>query len=98
MTSHLTAQLGTSVGIHLSWFWGHPRSEFPFERNNVSKAYVPDSIQVPGYFSAGFFGGSKDTFLEICGHIKEGIIADLNLDPPFMAIWHDERQVYFQFD
>jgi len=58
-----------------------------YETDPQSLAYIRDS-EGDYYFAGGFFGGSREEFLNIISETTQRIYEDLN--NRFIAIWHDE--------
>lgn len=68
-------------------FHGIPVDKFPYDRNEVSKAYVP----IGGgkhYFQNCFQGGITIEFLNMCTKLRDDI--EKNLRENYIARWHDE--------
>ena len=56
---------------------GWMKDSKPFDRNPVSKAYVPEDTDLPQmYYYGAFFGGQKDKFIELCELLREWQLED----------------------
>jgi hypothetical protein len=67
-----------------------PKSDFPYERNPVSTAFI-DFKDGNHYFQGGLFGAKSQSFAKLIIDIKQNIEKDLSND--FIAIWHDESHL-----
>ena len=88
--------LGMRVGtIHPSFFH-KPRSEFSYDQNPKSTAYVDKSVEGVYYFAGALFGGCSKEVATMASVIHHNVHKDLEID--YIAVWHDEshlnRQVY----
>lgn len=61
-----------------------------YETSPVSKAYVK-SNEGKFYFAGGFYGGSRDEFINLLEVCSKKVDADLQKN--FIAIWHDESHL-----
>lgn len=70
-----------------------------FDRNPKSKAYVPQDTDLPQmYYYGAFFGGKKDTIINVCKTLREWQLTDKKI--PYEPIWNDESYLncYFHFN
>jgi hypothetical protein len=70
-----------------------------FERNSISKAYVPVDTKLPQmYYFGAFFGGTKDNMMAFCKRLRQNQLADKVLR--FEPGGHDEAYInqYFHFN
>ncbi|XP_043941667.1 histo-blood group ABO system transferase-like isoform X2 [Protopterus annectens] len=75
-----------AVTIHLGYY-GSERSDFPYERRQVSEAYIPKD-EGDFYYSAAFYSGTvKDMYL-LAKACAEGI--DKDKQKGIEAVWHEE--------
>lgn len=65
-------------------------TEYPYERNPESTAYIPIG-KGSHYYTGAFNGGKTDSFLKLCFAINEATNRDLEND--IIAVWHDESQL-----
>jgi len=73
-------------------------AEKPYDRNPLSRAYVPRNTSLPQTYSYGaFFGGKKENILSFCQKLVEDQCADklIRYEPS----WNDESYInrYFHF-
>lgn len=66
-------------------------SQFSFERNPKSKAYIPLEKECPHYIQGGFFGGPSDEFLEMNRILRDWIAIDIRNG--IIPVWHDESML-----
>jgi hypothetical protein len=70
-----------------------------FDRNPISKAYVPDDSALPyTYYYGAFFGGSKETVIKFCETLRENQLEDKKI--PYEPGVNDESYInqYFHFN
>ena len=71
-------------------FFNKANTEFTFERNELSKAYIPYG-DGKHYFMGGFNGGIAKDYLQLIKKLYEQIEADIKNN--IIAIWHDESHL-----
>ncbi len=84
-----TEEQGLMVMIH-SFFYQKDRSEFTYETNPASTAYIPPD-QGKYYFRGSFNGGISHVFLQAYSQMLDNTLTDLNNN--IIAIWHDESHL-----
>jgi hypothetical protein len=85
-----TESEGGLVAVKHPGFYNKTSTEFTFERNTLSKAYIPFG-QGKYYFMGGFNGGNAKAYLQLIKHLKEQIEEDLSNN--IIALWHDESHL-----
>jgi len=78
------------VGVNHPGQYMLSNTEFTYERNPNSLAYIPLG-EGKYYYQGCFFGGTKDAFLEMSKQLQKNIDDDLSND--IIAIWHDESHL-----
>lgn len=93
----LPNESGYSFTIHHG-FNNKKYSDLAYEKNNKSTAYIPfDNSKHYKYFAGGFYGATKDKFIELCQKLDNNISQDEKNN--YIAIWHDESHINkFCFD
>lgn len=66
------------------------RNEFPYEKNPLSTAYIPNN-RGKYYFAGGLIGGRTKEFLAMCHVLKNNI--DVDFENNIIAQWHDESHI-----
>jgi histo-blood group ABO system transferase len=82
--------VSSRVGILHPGFYHSVRSEFTYETNKKSKAYIKSNEGIH-YYQGCLHGGSRETFLDMCNTIKNNIDEDLKRN--IIALWHDESHL-----
>ncbi|MBR6729822.1 MAG: hypothetical protein IKL90_00570 [Alphaproteobacteria bacterium] len=72
------------------WHYRWPVKNFPYERNYESEAYIQD-LDGKFYVENAFFGGNKDSFLNLAQTIQKWIDFDLKRD--IVPQWKDESYI-----
>ena len=81
--------VGVVATIHPG-FYNKPNTQFTYERNPNSTAYIPMG-EGEHYFAGGFNGGSSEEFLEMSESIMNNI--DKDLTNGIISVWHDESHL-----
>ncbi|CCB84976.1 hypothetical protein [Parachlamydia acanthamoebae] len=79
--------LGNRVATRHPGFINRPKSSYTYERNPLSTAYIPQG-EGNDYFAGGFYGGTKDEFLNIVH--TNAVNIDQDMQNGIIAVWHDE--------
>jgi len=72
--------------------------EKPYDRNPLSRAYIPKNTSLHQmYYYGAFFGGKKDLVLEFCKINYENQLADTSIG--YEPCWNDESYInrYFHY-
>lgn len=83
--------LGTHVRVKHPGFYQSPAAICTYERNEVSKAFVPFGGEPTNYYIGAFQGGKALPFLEMCRELRSRVNSDLSRN--FIACWHDESHM-----
>lgn len=75
-------------------FYNKTITEFPYEKNEKSTAYIPHE-KGSHYFQGCFFGGKTQNFLKLTQQCMKNIDTDFNNN--IIAIWHDESHLNSYF-
>lgn len=78
------------VGTIHPGFFNSPNTEFTYERNNASTAYIPMGEGVH-YYAGGLSGGCTKAYLELCETIRSWV--DKDASNQIIPIWHDESLI-----
>jgi hypothetical protein len=78
------------VGVNHPGQYMLSNTEFTYERNPDSLAYIPLG-EGKYYYQGCFFGGTKNAFLEMSKQLQKNIDEDLSKD--IIAVWHDESHL-----
>ena len=71
-------------------FYNKSRSEFTYDENPKSLAYIPEN-EGKYYFMGGFNGGISSSYLKLISTLKTNI--DKDLENGIIALWHDESHL-----
>lgn len=71
-------------------FCDKPRSEFTYDNNPYSLAYIPDD-KGQYYFMGGLNGGRSQDYLTMCEQLLNNILIDKSNN--VIALWHDESHL-----
>lgn len=82
--------IGESVGTIHPGFWNAPVHIMSYDRNPLSKAYVPFT-EGKRYYAGGFNGGTSNNFLKMADTIYRNIEEDQKIG--YVAQWHDESHL-----
>jgi len=82
--------LGDLVATQHPGFWWKDKSEFSYERREISTAYV-NMIEGKMYYAGGFNGGKPENFLKMSEQIAKNI--DLDFKKGIVSVWHDESHM-----
>lgn len=82
--------LGNLVATQHPGFWFKDNTQFSYERNQKSTAYVPFG-EGKMYYAGGFNGGKPGHFLKMSESIVNNIEKDFNNN--IIAEWHDESHM-----
>ncbi len=82
--------LGNLVGTIHPGFYASPRSQFTYETNTNSTAFVPFH-EGTKYFAGGFNGGTASSFLKMAKILSDRISDDYRRG--VIAVWHDESHM-----
>ena len=61
------------------------------KKHSNSTAFIPKSIKKYTYYAGGFYGATKDKYLEMCKSLDENISIDEGKG--YIAVWHDESHI-----
>ena len=78
------------VGVNHPGQYRQNNTEFTYDRNPDSLAYIPLG-EGKYYYQGCLFGGTKDACLKMSKQLQENIDIDLNKD--IIALWHDESHL-----
>jgi glycosyltransferase involved in cell wall biosynthesis len=87
--------LGIRIATLQAWSFGRDKSTYTYEsrltpaRAPFSSAYISSSER-RCYFCGGLFGGTLEGFIRILEETVALARRDLAMNPPRVAIWHDE--------
>jgi glycosyltransferase involved in cell wall biosynthesis len=87
--------LGSRIATLQAWSFGRDKSTYNYEsrmtpaRAPYSSAYISSSER-RCYFCGGLFGGTLEGFIRILEETVALARRDLAMNPPRVAIWHDE--------
>ena len=91
VSSFNSEALGSRVGTLHPGFYNKPRSQFTYDRNPKSTAYVKPS-EGEYYFAGGVLGGCQSEVITMADTIVRNILTDLH-KYNYIALWHDESHV-----
>jgi len=78
------------VTLHPGQFAQRKSSEYPYERNPASTAYIKKN-EGAHYFMGGLNGGAAKEYLDMCFELNSNILKDLRHN--IIAVWHDESHL-----
>lgn len=81
---------GEILVVNHPGFYNKSNSEFPYERNRESIAYIPWG-EGEYYVAGGLNGGKRKEYLELISQLMCNIEKDLEKD--IIAVWHDESHL-----
>ncbi|XP_045075762.1 globoside alpha-1,3-N-acetylgalactosaminyltransferase 1-like [Coregonus clupeaformis] len=82
--------LGRLVAAIHPWFYWYPRNQYPYERRNVSTAYVPLD-QGDFYYQANIFGGALEDVHRLTKTCREHLEVDKSVGVE--AVWQEESHL-----
>jgi hypothetical protein len=74
-------------------------SEKPYDRNPLSKAYIPNDTKLPQtYYYGAFFGGKKEYIMDFCKILCINQTEDKKIS--YEPVWNDESYInnYFHYN
>lgn len=71
-------------------FWNKKNTEFTYERNKHSSAYIPRR-EGKYYVCGGVNGGKTEAYLTLMRRIREQV--DVDEEKHLVAVWHDESHL-----
>ncbi|WP_423737532.1 family 6 glucosyltransferase [Chitinophaga caseinilytica] len=78
------------LGVIHPGFYNKNRSEYTYESNDSSTAYL-SADQGAHYYMGGFYGGKSLSFLKMSRQLKSNI--EIDLKNGIIAVWHDESHL-----
>jgi hypothetical protein len=78
------------IGVIHPSFYDRSNSDFPYERNEESEAYIAIG-DGKVYYQGCLSGGTASEYLEMCRIIKDRI--DRDAKKGMIAVWHDESHL-----
>lgn len=82
--------IGDLVATRHPGYWNSPPHTLPYDRNPISKAYVPHTEGYM-YYAGGFNGGTSENFIKMSETIYKNIEEDQKKG--YIAEWHDESHM-----
>lgn len=76
------------IGVHHPGFFGKNPKIFPYEKRNISEAYLENGTV---YWQGCVWGGKTESVIELCQVISNRVDKDLNKN--LIAEWHDESHI-----
>ena len=77
------------VTLH-SWYYLNDKDNYAYDRNTLSKSYIPLG-EGKFYVTGAFNGGTSKDFLKMTSIIKEW--TDIDLKNNIIPLWHDESML-----
>jgi hypothetical protein len=78
------------LGVIHPYFYNKTNRDYPYERNELSKAYIQYG-DGENYFMGSFNGGEANSYIKLIKTLKINIEKDLS--NRIIAIWHDESHL-----
>jgi hypothetical protein len=88
--SILPMQKNSLLVVQHPGFYNKKQSEFPYERNQLSQAYIPYD-HGKYYICSGINGGYADTYCTLIEELYKA--AELDEKNGIIALWHDESHL-----
>uniref|UniRef100_A0A3P8XK05 Globoside alpha-1,3-N-acetylgalactosaminyltransferase 1-like n=1 Tax=Esox lucius TaxID=8010 RepID=A0A3P8XK05_ESOLU len=82
--------LGKLVAAIHPWFYWVPRSQYPYERRTISKAYIPQD-HGDFYYQANIFGGAVEDVHRLTKTCREHL--EMDKSAGVEAVWQEESHL-----
>ena len=76
--------------LHVGYY-NQPRSKYTYDTNPKSTAYI-DKTEGEYYFIGAFFGGCRETIIQMALTIERNIKKDMK-EHRYIAVWHDDSHL-----